>query len=95
LIDNRAGGVVSGGARAIGPATGAFSSIFNVTVLNAGTINGDVSLASSGSGSSTQNRFFAERGGVLNGNLALGAATRSLRNWSVLGPASLPGSRAP
>jgi adhesin HecA-like repeat protein len=70
-LDNRAGGVVTGGTLAIqvSPLNGAYS---GATVLNAGTINGDVDF-----GNHAQpelNRYFALPGGVLNGNLTLGNA---------------------
>lgn len=66
-IDNRAGGVISGSSLAI---TASGSSLNNV--YNAGTINGGVNLASS-SPYMTGNTYVALPGGVLNGDLALGA----------------------
>lgn len=72
-IENRAGGVITGGAAAITPGNGAFAYIFNAVVNNFGTINGDVSLASTYSTTyGTSNIFYAQPGGILNGNLALG-----------------------
>jgi hypothetical protein len=68
-LDNRAGGTISGGTAAIAVSG---SSIFNAQVKNAGTINGDVSLAGRYSSSSDNNRYYALAGGVLNGNLTLG-----------------------
>lgn len=70
VLDNRAGGTISGGTAAIA-ADGSF--IFNAQVKNAGTINGDVSFV--GPYVSTfeyDNRYYALAGGVLNGNLTLG-----------------------
>ena len=69
-FNNLAGGVVTGGSRAISPNT-AFS-LFNATVANAGTINGDVSLQTTQPSLYNPNQFFALPGGVLNGNLNLG-----------------------
>lgn len=68
-LDNRAGGVVSGGSRAISLPAGGFG--YANTVLNAGTINGDVNIASAPY-TYGGNVFVAEAGGMLNGNLALG-----------------------
>lgn len=67
---NRADGVVTGGSLAIGGMPG--SSVSSATIINAGTINGDVSLGSSTGTWFTNNRFFIEDGGLLNGNLSLG-----------------------
>lgn len=69
-LDNRTGGTISGGTAAIAVSG---SSIFNAQVNNAGTINGDVSLAGwYSSPYDDNNRYFALAGGILNGNLALG-----------------------
>jgi hypothetical protein len=67
-LDNRAGGVVTGGT--VGVAGGGF----NNQVINAGTINGNVNLSN---GATTYqyinaNTYYAVTGGVLNGNLTLG-----------------------
>jgi hypothetical protein len=91
VLENRAGAVISGGAGAIGPAAGSFASIFNAAVVNAGTINGNVSLASGSSGFFTNNRFFAERGGVLNGNLALGTGDYLVTELVKTGPGGFAG----
>lgn len=69
-VDNRAGGVISGGTTAIGPQS-ASSGLLATTVVNAGTINGNVALTNSFADSYNANRFFALSGGVLNGNLTL------------------------
>lgn len=71
ILDNRAGGIISGGLGAIGPGIDA-SSLLNASVVNAGTINGDVSLTVRAYRFPTNNSFFALPGGILNGNLALG-----------------------
>jgi hypothetical protein len=68
-IDNRAGGVITGAVTAIGPQTG--GDLFAATVVNAGTINGNVALTRSQLDTYNFNRFFALSGGVLNGNLTL------------------------
>ncbi|MGK6317933.1 autotransporter outer membrane beta-barrel domain-containing protein [Sphingomonas sp. DT-204] len=70
VLHNRADGVVTGGTRAIGP--GNATSLIGATVVNAGTINGDVVLQTPPFTYPTGNRFFALPGGVLNGNLTLG-----------------------
>ncbi|MBB3957142.1 autotransporter outer membrane beta-barrel domain-containing protein [Novosphingobium sediminicola] len=69
-IDNRAGGVISGGSSAISTA---YYATFLANVYNAGVINGNVNLSnglnySFGSG----NTYVASAGGILNGNLTLG-----------------------
>jgi hypothetical protein len=71
VLNNLAGGVITGGTEAIG---GGLYPGFNRVVQNAGTINGDVNLAGNGSSYpySNNNRYFALAGGVLNGNLTLG-----------------------
>lgn len=70
-LTNAAGGIVSGGTRAIAP-NGNFS-VFNARIANAGTINGDVTFGSSSSSSyyGNNNAYYALAGGVLNGNLTL------------------------
>lgn len=71
-VDNRAGGRISGGALAIGP-QGSNVSLFNATVVNAGTIDGDVVLGTpSGNDVYNGNRYIALSGGMLNGDLTLG-----------------------
>ncbi|RZM37180.1 MAG: autotransporter outer membrane beta-barrel domain-containing protein, partial [Sphingomonas sp.] len=69
VLDNRAGGTIDGGV------AGASTSLFNATIANAGTINGNVRLTgSSSNGSYNANRFFALAGGVVNGDLTLGGS---------------------
>ncbi|MGK6353840.1 autotransporter outer membrane beta-barrel domain-containing protein [Sphingomonas sp. DT-207] len=70
VLDNKAGGVVTGGTRAIAHAYPNSSS--GAIVANAGTINGDVLLQTPAFTYPNANRFFALPGGVLNGNLTLG-----------------------
>lgn len=71
-IDNRAGGRISGGTLAIGASGG--RSPYYATVINAGTIDGDVALSGDTRRDSYNgNRYFAAAGGVLNGNLTLGS----------------------
>jgi len=68
VIDNRATGVISGAVDAI-RSTAGFVLDSDLTVINAGTINGDVRLP---------DRFprstFVSAGGTLNGNLIMGGA---------------------
>ena len=70
-LTNSAGGIVTGGTRAIAP-NGNFS-VSNARIANAGTINGDVSFGSSSYDSyyGNNNAYYALAGGVLNGNLTL------------------------
>jgi len=66
VVFNNAGGVIGNGGQAI---TG---TLFNESVVNAGTINGQVSLTYADQGRSSQ-RYISQAGGVLNGNLVLGS----------------------
>ncbi len=70
-LTNAAGGIVTGGTRAIAP-NGNFS-VSNARIANAGTISGDVSFGSSSYDSyyGNNNAYYALAGGVLNGNLTL------------------------
>ncbi len=68
-LDNRAGGVITGGLAGV---TGSFNSVSNATIVNAGTINGNVRLVGGTGSTYNGNRYFALAGGVLNGNLTLG-----------------------
>ncbi|WP_235525092.1 MULTISPECIES: autotransporter outer membrane beta-barrel domain-containing protein [unclassified Sphingomonas] len=91
---NRAGGTISGGARAIGPASNGqnfYQSINNVTIANAGTITGDVVLSDGSVYSSSNNTYFALRGGVLNGNLVLGNNGRIVTELANGGPGIFAG----
>ncbi|MES3106710.1 autotransporter outer membrane beta-barrel domain-containing protein [Sphingomonas aurantiaca] len=69
VLDNRTGGVVTGGLAGI---AGTSDSLFNATIANAGTINGNVRLIGNSGSSYSGNRYFALAGGVLNGSLTLG-----------------------
>ena len=69
VLDNRAGGVVTGGVAGI---AGTSDSLFNATIVNAGTINGNVRLVGNWGSSYSNNRYFALAGGMLNGSLTLG-----------------------
>ncbi len=72
-LDNRAGGTVSGPVAISAAVSGGSYFSFNNTILNAGTINGDVILGNNqDSYYGNSNKFFALQGGVLNGNLTLG-----------------------
>ncbi|KQM89866.1 hypothetical protein ASE70_16205 [Sphingomonas sp. Leaf22] len=69
ILFNGAGGRVVGDVR---PSTSGIG-LFNATVANAGTIDGNVSFGGVGNEYSYgSNRYFALPGGVLNGNLTLG-----------------------
>jgi hypothetical protein len=88
-IDNRAGGVISGGTNAITTSGG---STFNISVYNAGTINGNVNLASNSSFASfSGNTYVASAGGVLNGNLTLGSGDRLVTTLSGSGTSGYAG----
>ncbi|WP_235199578.1 autotransporter outer membrane beta-barrel domain-containing protein [Sphingomonas sp. RIT328] len=66
-LDNRTGGTINGGV------AGVETGLWQATIANAGTINGDVRLVGGiYSSSYSANRFFALAGGVVNGNLTLG-----------------------
>lgn len=71
VLDNRVGGIISGGSAAIGLRPDAIA-IFGAAILNAGTINGNVSMTNPVYNLPEDNRFFALPGGILNGNLTLG-----------------------
>jgi hypothetical protein len=66
-FDNRAGGVVTGSKGSVSGANG-----YDAIVRNAGTLNGDVNLASV-SPYDTSSDTYIDEGGVLNGSLRLGA----------------------
>ncbi len=69
ILTNGAGGRIVGDIR---PQTSGVN-LFNATVANAGTIDGNVSFGGAGTDYSYgSNRYFALPGGVLNGNLTLG-----------------------
>ncbi|MCW2382176.1 MULTISPECIES: autotransporter domain-containing protein [unclassified Sphingobium] len=69
---NEVGGVVGTvGGKAI------TASVFNETVINAGTINGSVEFSESGGG-----RYISRSGGILNGDLVLGSAATFMTDLS-------------
>ncbi|NNG56501.1 autotransporter outer membrane beta-barrel domain-containing protein [Sphingomonas paucimobilis] len=69
-LNNKAGGVVTGGTRGIA-SNGNFT-VFNAEIANAGTINGNVSFGGASSDYFYGNNiYYALPGGVLNGNLSL------------------------
>lgn len=90
VLNNLAGGIVSGGAYAVagsGP-----GGIYNGTVFNAGTINGDVDFVAGTSGGYTsRNTFVALAGGVLNGNLTLGNGDTLVTDLVASGPGPFAG----
>ncbi len=69
ILENRAGGVITGGLAGV---AGTSDSLFNATIANAGTINGNVRLIGTSGSTYNGNRYFALAGGVLNGSLTLG-----------------------
>lgn len=86
-FENRAGGVISGGGLAIDSSNGRR----NNTVYNAGTINGNVYLAGFTTTSPKGNTFVAVAGGVLNGDLTLGATETLLAEVSGAGTSGYAG----
>ncbi|MDE1918632.1 MAG: hypothetical protein KGJ57_12985 [Sphingomonadales bacterium] len=86
-IDNRAGGVISGGSLAINGANQ-----FAIGVFNAGTINGNVNIANTysfvfGNG----NTYLALPGGMLNGNLTLGNGDKLVTSLTGAGTSGYAG----
>lgn len=90
MLDNRAGGVVTGGTLAIGPEPRNFG-LVRARIANAGTINGDVVLASDREDSYNANTFYALPGGVLNGNLRLGRSDTLITELANSGPGAFAG----
>ncbi len=84
VVFNNAGGVIGNGGQAI---TG---TLFNETVVNAGTINGQVSLTYADEGRSSQ-RYISQAGGVLNGNLVLGSGGLLFTDLVNTGPGMFAG----
>ncbi|WP_303758639.1 autotransporter outer membrane beta-barrel domain-containing protein [Sphingobium yanoikuyae] len=75
VLTNLAGGTISGGGSYAITGHDYYGSndVDNATVINAGTINGDVSFLSSRySDSEHHNIYVAQSGGILNGDLELG-----------------------
>jgi hypothetical protein len=85
-LDNRAGGVVSGGLAAVRSA----DALFNADVINAGAIDGDVVFGGQPN-PYRNNRYFALPGGVLNGNLTLGQADTLITELTNTGPGAFAG----
>lgn len=75
VLTNLAGGTISGGGSYAITGRDSYGSndVYNATVINAGTINGDVSFLSSRyPDSEHHNIYVAQSGGILNGDLELG-----------------------
>lgn len=87
---NAAGGTVTGGRRSIGSGS-AGSTASDARIVNYGTLNGDVVLANPGDTSSVRNVYFAERGSILNGNLALGRGGTLVTELAKNGPGLVAG----
>jgi hypothetical protein len=85
VLDNRAGGTINGGV------AGTTTGLFNATVANAGTINGDVRLGGTTAYSGNFNRFFALAGGVVNGNLTLGGSETLIAEFAGSGGGRIAG----
>lgn len=80
ILENAAGGMISGGSAAIGPDS-LFGYSRGATVRNAGTIDGNVDFGFLSFGGSTffsNNRFIVEDGGIVNGDLHLGSGGDTL-----------------
>ena len=87
-IDNRAGGVISGNS-AIATSSGSAGII---TVYNAGTINGNVNIATTSSFVfGTGNTYVASTGGILNGNLTLGNSDKLVTTLTGAGTSGYAG----
>lgn len=94
VVNNLAGGVISGGGTyaIIGRDPYGSTNLYNGSVFNAGTINGDVSfVAASNSSYSSSNMFVALTGGVLNGNLTLGRGDTLVADLVNTGPGQFAG----
>ncbi len=87
VLDNRAGGRIVGDIR---PLTSG-GSLFNAVVANAGTITGNVSFGGRSDSSSSGNRYFALRGGVLNGSLTLGSGEQLVTDLDGAGTSGIAG----
>ncbi|MDF0490979.1 autotransporter outer membrane beta-barrel domain-containing protein [Sphingomonas sp. H39-1-10] len=80
---NTAGGVVGNGGTAVTVNT------FNNTVVNAGTINGSVIFTGAFSGANQ--RYIAQTGGILNGDLTLSAGSLLVTDLVNTGPGAFAG----
>lgn len=91
VIDNRAGAQITGGIAAIAP-NPRYRDLLSATVVNAGTINGDVTLSTRPIDIyPNDNRYFALVGGVLNGNLTLGGGDTLITELANDGPGAFAG----
>lgn len=86
FVDNLAGGTITGGTLAIGGNLDG-----NRTVRNAGTITGNVDLAGEYAWSFYGDRYFAEAGGVLDGDLELGTGDTLVTELVNTGPGRFAG----
>ncbi|WP_380784337.1 autotransporter outer membrane beta-barrel domain-containing protein [Sphingomonas sp. R86520] len=84
VVFNNAGGVIGSGGQAI---TG---TSFNESVVNAGTINGRVSLTGDYQSAGSQ-RYISQTGGVLNGDLVLGSGGLLFTDLANTGPGLFAG----
>lgn len=92
VLNNLAGGVISGGAYAItGEDPYGSTSVYNGMILNAGTINGDVTFVSPRSSGTNSNIYVALPGGILNGNLTLGTGDTLVMDLINAGSGSFAG----
>ncbi|MEG8041258.1 autotransporter outer membrane beta-barrel domain-containing protein [Sphingomonas sp. LR60] len=87
-LDNRAGAIVRGD---IVPQVQQFFKVSNATVINAGTIDGNVRFDGSSDFSYSNNRYFAVAGGVLNGNLTLGSGNTLITEYANTGSGQFAG----
>lgn len=88
VISNAAGGTISGSGAAISAASGSYL----LSVVNAGTINGNVNLVSVNPGYyGSYNNYWAQTGGVLNGNLSLGSGDTLITSISGSGTSGYAG----
>ncbi|MEH3124186.1 MAG: autotransporter outer membrane beta-barrel domain-containing protein [Sphingomonas phyllosphaerae] len=87
-LDNRVGAVVRGD---IVPQVQQFFTVTDATVVNAGTIDGNVRFDGSGTFRYSNNRYFAVAGGVLNGNLTLGSGNALITEYTNTGPGAFAG----
>ncbi|MET0376205.1 MAG: autotransporter outer membrane beta-barrel domain-containing protein, partial [Rhizorhabdus sp.] len=87
-LDNRAGAIVRGD---IVPQVQPFFTVTDATVVNAGTIDGNVRFDGSSDFRYSNNRYFALAGGVLNGNLTLGSGNTLVTEYANTGPGAFAG----
>jgi hypothetical protein len=88
VIVNAAGGTINGTTAAISAAGNSYV----LSVVNAGTINGNVNLVvTSPAYYGSYNNYWAQTGGVLNGNLSLGSGDTLITNISGAGTSGYAG----